>query len=191
MPFTTSRRSTVRGCPLAESAGTIRATISDPTSTGLSPRVRGNRHPSGHTLQGRRSIPARAGGTFHSPALQNQSQGGMCIWAVSGIGPGGAQECFGPGLQDRPAAALHLVRPAGHSGEEIDDPLLNRRLASQAQVARRLLSRPAPDGLIGVEVWAVARQINQPQPQAGRPQILPYRLATPELAEGGPAHCPR
>ena len=26
----------------------------------------------------------------------NQSQGGMCIWAVPGIGSGGAQESFGP-----------------------------------------------------------------------------------------------
>ena len=106
----------------------------------------------------------------------NQSQSGMYIWAVAGIGPGGAPECLGPGLQDRTAAALHLVLPAGQSGEEISDPLLNGRLASQAQVARRLLSRPSPDRLVGVEVRAVTRQIHQPQPRC--PQILPHRLAT-------------
>ena len=108
--------------------------------------------------------------------ILNQSQGGMCICRTLGIGPGGAPECLGPGLQDRTAAALHLVLPAGQSGEEIADPLLNGRLASQAQVARRLLSRPSPDRLVGVEVRAVTRQIHQPQPRC--PQILPHRLAT-------------
>ena len=57
------------------------------------------------------------------------------------------------------------------------DPLLLGP-ASQAQVPRRLLSRPTPDRLIPVEVRAVARQVHQPQPQAWRPQVLPQRLAT-------------
>ena len=81
-------------------------------------------------------------------------------------------------MQDRAAAALDLVFPAGQPGQEAAHPLLHRRSASQAQVPGRLFPRPSPDGFIGVEAWAVARQIHQPQPQARPPQILPHRLAT-------------
>ena len=113
----------------------------------------------------------------------NQSQGGMCICRKSGVGLGVSQEGFGPCLQDRGAAALDLVFPAGQPGQEAAYPLLHRRSASQAQVPGRRFPRPSPDGFIGVEVWgvevwAVARQIHQPQPQARPPQILPHRLAT-------------
>ena len=34
-------------------------------------------------------------------------------------------------------------------------------------------------GLIGIEVWAVSREVHQPKAQAGRPQVLPHRLAIP------------
>ncbi len=100
----------------------------------------------------------------------------MCIWAVLGIGPEGVLECFGHGWQNRPAAALHHVLPAGQSGEEIADPFLHIDLVPQAQVSRHLLSRPAPDRLVSVEVRAVTRQAHQPQPQVGRPQVLPHCL---------------
>ncbi len=33
--------------------------------------------------------------------------------------------------------------------------------------------------------------VHQPQVQLRRPQVFPQHLATPELAEGAPAHCPR
>ena len=49
---------------------------------------------------------------------------------------------------------------------------------SPAQIASGLLSCPAPDGLIGVEVRAVPRQVYQPKPQARRPEVLPHRLPT-------------
>ena len=109
--------------------------------------------------------------------------------ADAGNRAGGSQECIGPRLQDRPAAALHLVLPAGQSSEEIADPLLNRHPAPQTQVARRLFSRPPPDRFVSVEVRAVTRQIHQPRPRY--PQIFPYRLATPELVEGAPVRCPK
>ena len=73
---------------------------------------------------------------------------------------------------------LDLVFPAGQPSQEAAYPLLHRRAASQAQVPGRLFPRPAPNGFICIEVWAVARQIHQPQPQARRPEVLPHRLAT-------------
>ena len=41
-------------------------------------------------------------------------------------------------------------------------PALRSLLASQAQIASGLLSHPTPDGLVAVEVRAVARQVHQP-----------------------------
>ena len=55
-------------------------------------------------------------------------------------------------------ATLDLVFPDGQPAEEIPDPLLYQGLGSQAQVSGGLLSHPAPDGLIGASVRAVARQ---------------------------------
>ena len=81
-------------------------------------------------------------------------------------------------MQDCAAAALDLVFPAGQPSQEAAYPLLHRRSASQAQVPGRLFPRPSPNGFSCVEVWAVARQIHQPQPQARPAQILPHRLAT-------------
>ena len=115
----------------------------------------------------------------------------MCSWGVAGSDLDGLHQSLGLGLQDGPAASPHLFFAAGQPSEEGGDPLLHRRPASQTQITRRLLSRPAPDRLVGVEVRAVARQVHQPQPQARRPQVLPQRLAPSELAEGVPARCPR
>ncbi len=81
-------------------------------------------------------------------------------------------------MQDRPAAPSHLVFPAGQPGQEFADPLLHRRPAPQAQIASGLLSGPASDSLIGVEVRAVARQVHQPQLQLRRPEVLPHRFPT-------------
>ena len=96
----------------------------------------------------------------------NQSQGGMCICRKSGIRLGVSQEGFGPCLQDCAAAALDLVFPAGQPGQEAAYPLpcLRRgRLCTAALLPKhrfpgRLFPRPSPNGFIGVEVWAVARQ---------------------------------
>ena len=57
--------------------------------------------------------------------------------------------------------AHEMANDAGQPGQEVADPLLHRcpaAQAAQAQIASGLLSRPAPDSLIGVEVRAVARQ---------------------------------
>ena len=75
-----------------------------------------------------------------------------------------------PLMQD-PAAPSHL---SWSPAEEVADHLL---AGAQAEIARRLLSGPAPNGLIGVEVRAVRRQVHQPQVKL-RPQIFPHRLAT-------------
>ena len=82
----------------------------------------------------------------------------MCICRTPGIGLGIWQERFRPRLHHRPAAPFDLAAPAGQPGEEAADPLLYRRLAPQAQIAGGLLLHPTPDGLIGIEVRAVARQ---------------------------------
>ena len=82
----------------------------------------------------------------------------MYIYNTSVIGLGFSQKSFGLGLQDGAAAALDLVFPDGQPAEEIPDPLLYEGLGSQAQVSGGFLSRPAPDGLIGASVRAVARQ---------------------------------
>ena len=66
---------------------------------------------------------------------------------------------------------------AGQPGGEVVDPLLHQCLGPQAQVPRRLLSGPAPDRLIGVEVRTVARQVHQLYAEARRRQALPNRLA--------------
>ena len=52
------------------------------------------------------------------------------------------------------------------------------RQSHEKRRAAGLLSRPAPDSLIGVEVRAVARQVHQPQLQLRRPEVLPHRFPT-------------
>ena len=101
----------------------------------------------------------------------NQSQSGMCIWGVPGSRLRVSQECFGPCLQDGPAAPFDFAAPAGRAGEEIADSLLYQDLASQTQIPGRLLSHPAPDCLIGIEVRAAARQVHETQVQARGPQV--------------------
>ena len=98
-----------------------------------------------------------------------------------------------PGAGNRGGSLAGVFRPliAGPSGSAVSPrlsgwpdqpgichPLLHRRPAPQAQIASGLLSRPAPDSLIGVEVRAVARQVHQPQLQLRRPEVLPHRLPT-------------
>ena len=68
-------------------------------------------------------------------------------------------------------------RPSGQPGQEFAYSLLHRRPGPRAQIAGGFLSRPASDGLIGIEVRAVPRQIHQPQAQVRRPQVLPHRLS--------------
>ena len=104
---------------------------------------------------------------IHLVALRSvllyQSQSEMCICRTVGIVPGISLECLGPLLRHRPAAPSHLILPVGQPGQKAADPLLCRCPGSQAQVAGGLLSRPAPDGLVSVEVRAVSRQIHQSQ----------------------------
>ena len=98
-----------------------------------------------------------------------------------------------PGAGNRGGSLAGVFRPliAGPSGSAVSPrlsgwpdqpgichPLLHRRPAPQAQIASGLLSRSAPDSLIGVEVRAVARQVHQPQLQLRRPEVLPHRLPT-------------
>ena len=65
---------------------------------------------------------------------------------------------------------------------------LHRRPAAQTQIASGLLSRPTPDGLICVEVRAVARQSLPPcrrgfTSRRFRPSVLRYsRIASPRWA---------
>ena len=50
---------------------------------------------------------------------------------------------------------------------------------------------PPPDRLISIEVRTVIWQVHQTQVYTRRPDILPHRLATTELAEGAPERCPK
>ena len=80
------------------------------------------------------------------------------------------------------AATLDLFS-CGQTSEEAADPLLHLDPASRRAhwsvpgTPRWWLSRPTPDCLIGIEVRTVARQVDQPQVQTRRPQVLPHRLA--------------
>ena len=107
----------------------------------------------------------------------NQSQGGMCIFQRSAAGLGVSQQLFSPRLQDGPAATLDLLLSADQRGEEASDPLLHPRIGPQAQISGGFLPHPAPDRLIGVEVRAVARQVDQPQFQTRRSLVPSHRLA--------------
>ena len=82
-------------------------------------------------------------------------------------------------MQHRLAAPSHLILPVGQpSQREVPDSFLYCLSGPQAQVASGLFSLPAPDGLISVEVRAVARQVHEPQVQLRRPQVFPQLLAT-------------
>ena len=131
-----------------------------------------------------------------------------------------------PGAGNRGGSLAGVFRPliAGPSGSAVSPRLsgwtarpgicrpsprptpgqaLHRRPAAQAQIASGLLSRPAPDGLIGVEVPAVARAepapvetgVHQPQLQPRRPEVLPHRLprwagALSQMTRSGPGCFP-
>ena len=74
------------------------------------------------------------------------------------------------------AAPSHLILPVGQPCQETADSFLHCRPAPRAQITGGILSGPAPDGLICVEVRAVARQVSQPQAQVRRPQVFPQNL---------------
>ena len=76
--------------------------------------------------------------------------------------------------QRRLTSSFRLESPA----RNLPTLSLYRRPAPQAQIASGLLSLPAPDSLIGVEVRAVAGQVHQPQFQLRRPEVLPHRFPT-------------
>ena len=111
----------------------------------------------------------------------------MCICRTPGIGLGIGQERFGPRLQRRLTSPLRLARPARKL------PTLSCTLALLPRHRLPVASSLAQPQIASspVEVRAVARQVHQPQLQSGRPEIFPHCLATPELPEGAPGHCPR
>ena len=73
-----------------------------------------------------------------------------------------------------PSGSAVSHRPSGQTSQKFADPLLHRCPVSQTQIASGLLSAPPPDGLMGVEVRAIVRQVYQPQPKDGRPEVLPH-----------------
>ena len=103
------------------------------------------------------------------------------VWDVHGLG-----RCLARG--SRPliaglsgsAVSLH---PSGWPARRGSCRPSPERTGSEAQVTCRLFPRPAPDGLIRVEVRA--GPAHQPQPQPRRPQTH----AQPR--HGAPARCPR
>ena len=102
----------------------------------------------------------------------------MCILGLLAAMLGVSQEFFSPGLQDGSAPTLGLFLPAGQAGEKVAHSLPYQGLRPQAQVVPGgFLPHPTPYRLIGIEVRAVAWQIDQSQAQAGRPEIFPHRLA--------------
>ena len=81
--------------------------------------------------------------------ILNQSQGGMCICRVPVL----PQECFGPQLQDCPAAPPDLFFPVNQSGEEAVDPLLDRGLASQTRFPGGFLFHPPQTASSALKPW--------------------------------------
>ena len=99
-----------------------------------------------------RSTLSRSQHTFNPhPSVLNQSQGGMCICRVLGIGAG-VRPLIAAVRQRRLTSSFRLDSPARNLPTRSCSPP-----APQAQIASPL-SRPAPDSLTGVEVRAVARQ---------------------------------
>ena len=121
--------------------------------------------------------------------LLNQSQGGMCICGVAEIGKGISRGVTRP-LIAAPSCSAVSPHPSGWPAlPEAAMPTLSCTAsdAPQAQVASGLLSRPAPDGLVSVEVRAVAPgRFTSRRLSPGVAEVFPHRLPTVKLA-----HCPR
>ena len=74
------------------------------------------------------------------------------------IGLGFPQHPFGTGLEYGLTALFDLRFSTRQLDEEVPDLFLHFRPGAQAQVGGHLLTHPAPDGLISIEVWTVTGQ---------------------------------
>ena len=110
-------------------------------------------------------------------AKLNWSHGEIYICRPESVGRGAGGQFIRLCLQHGPASSLDFLATTGQPGEKVAHLLLHRSTSAQALVGGRLLTCPAPDGLVSVEVWAVAGQIHQAQVQAGRGQVGSQRVA--------------
>ena len=85
------------------------------------------------------------------------------------------QHPFGAGLEYGSTALFDLRFSTCQLDEEVPDLFLHFRPGAQAQVGGHLLTHPAPDGLIIIEVWTVTGQSLPRTPIRG-----------PHLPESGP-----
>ena len=71
-----------------------------------------------------------------------------------------AAQFLGASLKLGAAVAFDFFPTVHQIGEKADHLLSDRSLGAQSQISRHLLTRPAPDGLVGVEVRAVTGQVH-------------------------------
>ncbi|CAI8019220.1 hypothetical protein GBAR_LOCUS11576, partial [Geodia barretti] len=88
----------------------------------------------------------------------------------------GSQFCCSS-LKHGLASALDFVASAGQAGEKVAHLLLDCGTGPQAQVGGHLLTYPAPNSLVGVEIWAIGGQVHQAQVQVGVGQVGSQRVA--------------
>ncbi len=112
----------------------------------------------------------------HLPEL-NRSQSEIYICWAGTIGAGVGVQLCGASLKDGATTAADFFPTVGQTGEEAAHCLPHRSPGAQAQISGCLLARPAPDGLVSIEIRTVAGQVHQAQVQAGRGQISPDRIA--------------
>ena len=77
----------------------------------------------------------------------------------------------GASLKLGAAVAFDFFPTVHQIGEKAGHLLSDRSLGAHAQITRHLLTRPALDGPVGVEVRTVTGQVHQAEVQAGRGQI--------------------
>ena len=98
---------------------------------------------------------------------------------------GRLQELFGTGLEHGPAALFDLRFPTRQLGKEVSYLLLHCGLGPKASVGCYLLTHPAPDCLVSIEVRAVTGRFTK---RRRNPGVVRYdRRASP----GGLANCPK
>ena len=117
--------------------------------------------------------------------LLNQSQGGMCICRGWESGRG---SCSSPSAFDcRTVRQRRLTSSLRRARPERKLPTLSSAYAGAGSApgpcspgtgSRSPPLSTTPNRLVSVEVQAVGRQVHQPQPDAGGPEIFPHRLAT-------------
>src|SRR5205809_1043304 len=83
-------------------------------------------------------------------------------------------ESISEGLQVSAATVFDFFSALGQGSEEIIDLFAHMNCLAKADVGGHVLADPVPDGFIGIEIRAVARQSDQPQIQIRGGQILAY-----------------